>query len=382
MNATLPKRQGSRARRLKALIVKESYQVVRDPSSILIAFVLPMILLFLFGYGLSLDSNRIPVGLISEDLSASAASLSRAFFSTRYFDAHTYENRAALDTALTAGRIRGFIIIPEHFGRRLRERGLAAPVQVITDGSEPNTATFVQNYAQAVLANWLGQQGLEQARRAQARVALEPRVWYNPELESRRFLVPGSLSIIMALIGTLLTALVVAREWERGTMEALMATPIGIGEIIVGKLVPYFVLGLLSMGFCTFVAITLFGLPFRGSPILLTVVSALFLLAALGQGLLISTAARNQFVAAQAAIVSGFLPAVMLSGFVYEISSAPAPIRFISRLLPARYLVSSLQTLFLAGDVYPVLLHDMAFLALIAAFFFFVTARKTVKRLD
>ena len=372
---------GSLGRRLLALMVKETLQIVRDPSSILIAFVLPLILLFLFGFGLSLDATVTRVGLAVESTSEPAVSLASAFDGSSYFAVRTAPDRRAFTDDLVAGRIRGIIVIPATFAERFADLGDDATIQVITDGSEPNTARFVENYARGIWNNWLQQQAVEGEPRPTT-VALESRFWFNPELQSRFFLVPGSIAIVMALIGTLLTALVVAREWERGTMEAMMATPIGIVELLVGKLVPYFVLALISMALCTVLAVLLFGVPLRGSAVALTVISMAFLVPALGQGLLISAATKNQFVASQMALMSGFLPAFLLSGFIFEISSMPTVIQWITLIIPARYLIPSLQTVFLAGDVWALFLPDIGAMLLIGAVFFALTLRTTRKRLD
>jgi ABC-2 type transport system permease protein len=229
---------------------------------------------------------------------------------------------------------------------------------------------------------WLEQRALEQGRTLDPPVVAEQRVWFNPEVRSRNFLVPGLIAIIMTLIGTLLTALVVAREWERGTMEALMVTPVRIGEILLGKLIPYFVLGMGGMAISTAMAVWVFGVPFRGSFAVLVVVSALFMITALGMGLLISTVARSQFVAGQVAIIAAFLPAFILSGFIFDIASMPPVVRAITHVIPARYFVSSLQTLFLAGTVWPIVLSDGAALALMAAIFLGLTRRKSRKSLE
>lgn len=376
-----PTRSG-RARRLAAIVVKESIQVVRDPSSIIVAFVLPLILVFIFGYGLSLDADDLRIALVLKDGSPEARSLADGFLASGYFDVRAVaRDRREVEPELVAGRIRGYVVIGADFARRLAAGG-PAPVQVIADGAEPNTARFVHNYARGVLSSWLELRGIEQARPAGPPIELEPRFWFNPELASRNFLVPGSIAIIMTLIGTLLTALVVAREWERGTMEALMATPIGIAELLVGKLVPYFLLGIAAMALCVLLALGLFGVPLRGSFAALTLVSAVFLLAALGQGLLISAVSKNQFVASQLALMSGFLPSFLLSGFIFEISSMPAPIRALTYAVQARYLVSSLQTIFLAGDVWALLLPNMGAMLLIAAIFLLASARSTRKRLQ
>ena len=371
-----------RARRFKALVVKETIQVFRDPSSILIAFVLPLILLFLFGFGVSLDANRIKIGVVLEDTAPEVQSLAAAFTNSRFFDTRIARDRRAFEAELVAGHIRGIVVIPADFAARLKRRNIRAPVQVIADGTQPNTASFVQNYARGVWENWQQQRSLDEGAAAMQAITLEPRYWFNEELLSRNFLVPGSVAIIMTLIGTLLTALVIAREWERGTMEALFATPIGRAELLAGKIVPYFVLGMSSMLACTLVAVVLFGIPLRGSLPALIAVSAAFLCPALGQGYLISAATKNQFVASRLALFSGFLPAMLLSGFVFEISSMPTVVQAITLILPARYFVSSLQTLFLAGDIWSLLLPGVAIMLAIGCLFFGLAVRVTRKRLD
>lgn len=371
-----------RARRLKALLVKESLQVVRDPSSILIAFVLPLILLFLFGYGVSLDARQVRLGVVLEDTGPEARRLAGAFVATPFFDALPAFDRRDLIPDLVGGRLRGLVVIPQDFARRLYAPGGMARVQAITDGSETNTANFVANYAQGTLATWASQEATLAGRTAEPLVALQTRFFYNVELNSRYSLVPGSLAIIMAIIGSLLTALVVAREWERGTMEALLATPLSAPEIVIGKLVPYFALGMASMAVCTAVAFFLYGIPFRGSLPALAVAAAAFLLAALGQGFLISTVTRNQFLASQAALVSAFLPAFILSGFVFEIASMPWIIRTLTRIIPARYFVTNLQTLFLTGDVWALLGPNALVCLAIAGVFFALTLKKTPRRLE
>ncbi|MBA3814244.1 MAG: ABC transporter permease [Alphaproteobacteria bacterium] len=354
---------------------------MRDPSTLLIAFVLPLIMIFLFGYGVSLDADKIKIGIILEDTSTEARSLVNAFLATPYFDGRTGYDRLALEEDLTAGRLRGVVAIPSDFSRNIN-RGTKATIQVMLDGSETNTAKFVLNYAEGVVANWNLQRGIEKTPLPPPPIKLEPRIWFNPELSSRNVLLPGSVAIIMSLIGTLLTALVVAREWERGTMEAMMSTPIRIREMLLGKLIPYFLLGLGSMSLCVSLSVTLFGVPFRGSYLVLLLATSGFLLASLGQGLLISTLTRNQFVAGQIAIMAGFLPAFILSGFIFEISSMPWPIQAITYLLPPRYFVTILQSAFLAGVIWDLIIPNFLAMLVIASFFFIITARKTVKRLD
>jgi ABC-2 type transport system permease protein len=283
---------------------------------------------------------------------------------------------------ITEGKVRGFIVIPSYFSEFRKNRNLVAPIQVIADGSEPNTANFVQIYVQGAFSNWLRQQEVSERKQGLPLVQIENRVWYNEQLSSRYFIFSGSIAIIMTLIGTLLTALVVAREWERGTMEALMSTPVGILELVLGKLIPYFALGMISMLICVFVTVVGFGLPLRGSFFLLMFVTAIFLLGALGLGLMISTIVKNQIVAYQISIVAGFLPAYILSGFLFEISSMPFLIQLLTYLLPARYFVQSLQTIFLVGNVWSLILYNLIPLVLIGLIFFAITAAKTVKRLD
>lgn len=369
-------------RRLWALIKKEFYQIIRDPSSILISVGLPAILMFLYGFGVSLDLDHLRIGLLLEDTSPTAISFEQSLTNSPYFTVKRASNREELYRGITDGTIRGFVVVPSYFTEYLNRPGKEAPIQVIADGSETNTANFVQNYVQSAWQIWLNQQEINGQSEGFALVKSQPRFWFNEELYSRNFLIPGSLAIIMTLIGTLLTALVIAREWERGTMEALMSTPVTITEILIGKLIPYYILGLGSMTLCVLIAVFLYNVPLRGSYLTLLFVSSVFLFSALGLGLLISTLARNQFVASQAAIVTAFLPAFMLSGFLFEIASMPMFIRGITYLLTARYFVSCLQTLFLVGNIWSLIFYNVVPMILIGSIFFGITAKKTVKRLD
>ncbi|RFB90813.1 hypothetical protein B5K08_17915 [Rhizobium leguminosarum bv. trifolii] len=368
-----------RLRRLFALVRKESFQAIRDPSSILIAFVLPLILLFLFGYGVSLDTTRTRIGLVTEELTPLTQDLSASFQASRYFDVAMGRDRRLFEEELVLGKVRGIVVIPADFTTRYTADNRPA-IQVIVDGSDPNTANFVQNYAQGAIANWEQQRQADVASRTPA-IAVEQRFWFNPELTSRNFLVPGSIAIVMTLVGTLLTSLVVAREWERGTMEAMMATPVTAVELLTGKILPYFLLGLTSMTLCVLLAVFLFGVPFRGSVAALYALSAAFLIPALGQGLLISTATKNQFLASQLALISAFLPAFLLSGFLFEINSMPAVIQWITFIVPARYLIPSLQTVFLAGDIWPMFGRAIFVMLTIGAVMFVLAARSTRKRI-
>jgi drug efflux transport system permease protein len=369
------------ARRVAALVRKEMLQVLRDPSSILIGFILPLLLLFLFGFGVSLDLKNVRVCVVVEVPTPAAASFAASFGHSRFFAAIETRDRRRCAGDLVAGSVKGIVVLPARFAAD-SARGGPAPIQVLVDGSDPNTAGLVQNYVQSLWTTWLAQQRAEDAAAPAPMVTVVPRIWFNPAHDSADFLLPGLVAVNMTLIGTLLTALVVAREWERGTMEALMSTPIGIVELMVGKLAPYFVLGMTAMALSVATAILVFAVPFRGSFAVLAAVSAVFLLCMLAFGLLISTIARNQFVASQAALIVGFLPAVMLSGFLFEIASMPLPIRLLADIMPARYFVPSLQTLFLAGDIASVLVPNLLALAAIAAILLAAAARVTRLRID
>lgn len=374
-------RPPGRRRRLIGLIRKESVQVVRDPSSIAIAFVLPLILLFLFGYGVSLDSEHVKVGVVVEAPTAYTQSFVASLAYSHSFDVSVFRAPQPAKEDLIAGRLMGAVVLRNDFSDAL-ERGDVPSIQVLVDGTDPNTARIVEGYVQGAWQKWLQHQAMDRGRPIIVPVEMDSRVRFNPAVRSRNFLIPGLIAIIMSLIGTLLTALVVAREWERGTMEALMATPIAIGELIVGKLVPYFVLGMSGMALSVGMGVWLFDVPLRGSLFVLFGTGAVFMVAALAMGLLISTVARNQMAASQIGIVAAFLPAMMLSGFVFDIGSMPHVIQGITYILAARYFVSILQTLFNAGDVWSVIVPDTLAMAAIALFFLVVTARKTRKRLD
>ena len=375
-----------RLRRVAGLIRKESLQIVRDPSSFLIAVVLPLLLLFIFGFGVTLDLRRVPIGVVVEQSTPEADSFLASFRNSRYFEVHFARHRAEVEEDLVSGRLKGVVVLASDFGARLG-RGETAPIQVLVDGSDPNTAGLVVDYVQGLWTNWVQQEALSQAGlvdrpKAAPLVTAEPRVWFNPDLNSKYALLPGAVGIVLTLIGTLLTALVVAREWERGTMEALLATPVTPGELLVGKVVPYFALGMIAMALSVTITVFGFGVPFRGSVLALLGVSSAYLLVMLGLGLLISTVMKNQFAASQAAIISAFLPAFELSGFIFEIDSMPAPIRWLTRVLPARYFVSSLQTIFLTGDVPSVLVPNSLVLLIMAAGFFFALVSATRGRLE
>jgi ABC-2 type transport system permease protein len=367
--------------RLRGLIRKEFLQILRDPSSIAIAFVLPVVLLLLFGYGVSLDAKHVPIALVVDQPGAGTASFTGSFRHLIYFDPVSMPNMHEAEEAMLEGRVDAIVHLRSDFGRKMYREG-GTPVQVIVNGVNANTARIVIGYGSGVWANWLAQYARDNGLALQAPVQIEQRVWFNSELRSRDYLVPGLIAIIMTLIGALLTALVVSREWERGTMESLMSTPVHIAEILLGKVVPYFVLGTGGMLLSVAMAVWLFGVPLRGSFLLLFFVASLFLLVALGMGLLISTVARNQFVASQIALIVTFLPAFLLSGFIFEISSMPKVVQLITHIIPARYFVSLLHTIFMAGDIGAVIWPNALALAVMALLLFGLVRRISRKRLD
>ncbi len=374
------------AQRLWALTKKEALQIVRDPSSIVIAFVLPLTLLFLFGYGLSLDAREIRLGIALEDGGQPARDLARRFAANPYFSPSLAASRQELLPALVTGELKSVLIVPQgtsaalYFNQNLlsqnlnQNSGRKATLQLLTDGSYPNSGALAENYTLAAILQWGGE-----LSRTSLPIVVEPHFRYNDELESRYSLIPGIMAVIMALIGTMLTALVVAREWERGTMEALFSTPVSALELLLGKLIPYYLLAIFSTFFSLALAVSLFGVPFRGSLLALFAVASLFMMSALGHGLIISTLSKNQYVASFAALLSAFLPVVLLSGFIFELNSMPFIQRAIAAVLPARYLVTCLQTLFLAGDVWPLLIPNMIRLGLLGLFFLAATLRYTKK---
>ncbi len=379
---TSPQRdRKARGMRLRGLIRKEFIQIVRDPSSIAIAFVLPLVLLLIFGYGVSLDAKDVPIGVVVEQATPETSSFCASFEQSPYFDPRRFSRIREAEEALRWGEIKGIVWLRGDFAEQLLS-GATAPIGVFVNGVDANTARLVQGYVQGAWSTWLLDYARSRGRPLALPVKLDERVWFNPGLRSRDYLVPGLVAVIMTLIGALLTALVVAREWERGTMEALMVTPVTIREILLGKLVPYFILGMGGLLFSVAMAVWVFEVPLRGSLLVLLATSALFLVAALGMGLLISTLAKDQFVAALVAMLATFLPAFILSGFIFDIGSMPAPIQWLTHIIAARYYVAILQTVFLAGDVWVVVLTNVLALLFLTAIFISLVRRRTRKRLE
>ena len=370
---------GTSTRRVLALIRKEMLQVMRDPSSIALALVMPVILILVFGYGLSLDVQNVPVAVVMENPTPDATDLAGGFRLSPYFHASFTTSMTTAEEWMKDRKVDAIVRLRANLARELQLGN--APVQVIAYGVDANRARIIQGYAQGVVKLWAARKSSNQGGSGAGPVRIQSRTWYNDAVDSHYFLVPGLVVLIMTLIGALLTSLVMAREWERGTLEALFVTPVRIYEILLGKTVPYFILGMGGLMLTVVAGRYLFGVPLRGSLVVLIGVSSLYLLVALGIGLLISSATRNQFVASQLALVITFMPAFILSGFIFDIASMPRAVQLITHLLPARYYVTLLQTVFLAGNVWSVILPNSAVLAVMAAVLLLLTRRKTQKRL-
>ncbi len=364
------------------LVKKETLQIIRDPSSILIAFILPLILLLIFAYAVNLDNNKIRLGLLVEGYDHQANDIIDSFKGTEYLEVIRYINRSDLQTALIRGDIKAALIVPNDFAKNIGDPNNTAHLQVLSDASDPNIALFISSYAQGVLSNWQRIFMQEQSITGPTQIQIEPVIWFNPELKSRNFILPGSIAIIMTLVGMILTALVISREWERGTMESLLTTKISKMDFILSKYIAYYGLALCSTLFCTVLCVFVFHVPFRGSFIVYLIVSSLFIATALGQGFIVSTLAKNQFLAAITSAMLGFLPAVMLSGFLFEISSMPTAISWITYFIPARYFAPAINNLFLGGNIWSIILPQSFFLLIGALLLFFIMYKITKERLE
>ena len=367
--------------RMRGILRKETLQILRDPSSIALAIVMPLVLLFIFGYGVTLDAEHIPIAVVSADTGPMAGDMVARFDLSPHFATTRLHSMAEAVQQLNEQRIDGIIRLQNDFSRRLHN-GEQAPVQLIVNGIDANRARLIQGYVRSVMGEWAMQRRARGEEAATPPVSVAPRVWFNEESDSRNFMVPGLITLIMTLIGILLTALVIAREWERGTMEALLVTPLRRVDLLLGKVIPYYLLGMIGMGLSVVVSVTVFNVPFRGSIGALLLLSSLFMLASLGFGLLLSAAIRIQFVAAQVSILAGYLPAFFLSGLLFDLESTPRFIRVISHAVPARYFVAISHTLFMAGDIWPILLPNGLVLAGMAVFFIGLAFRNITKRLE
>jgi ABC-2 type transport system permease protein len=373
--------------RLLAVARKEVVQIVRDARSLIIVVLMPAVLVLLFGYGVNLDLTGMPVYVLDQDGSQQSQDMLKHFQASEYFHVERVVNSyPELRRALDDGHAKMGIVIPWDFSQRLSD-GRPVVVQALVDGSDDNTANVLIGYTQAVVQgysaqiqmDWLHARGLSIQPAA---MSVATRTWYNEDLESSAFIIPGVLALVMSVIGAFLTSLTIAREWERGTMEQLISTPVTAMEIMLGKLAPYFVLGMLDTVISATIAIYWFHVPFRGSWITLMGASALFMVVVLAMGFLISVLAKNQFAASQIALLITFLPAFLLSGFLFSIEQMPIALQWITRVLPARYYVSALKDIFLKGTPARLLSAELIPLAVFALVLAVVATRSFHKRLE
>jgi ABC-2 type transport system permease protein len=370
----------SKWRRIWALTRKETRQVLRDPSSIAIGIIFPLMMILLFGYGLSLDVSKVSVAVVDEDASEDSAALISAFRLSPYFNVKATRSTADAKALVLNRKADSVLLIPSDFSRRWHAG--AAEVELLVNGTDANQARIMQGYAAGPIALWSAAQPESPAAKSTGTAIVVDRMWFNEANDSHYFLVPGLIVLVMTIIGAFLTAMVVAREWERGTLEALFVTPMRPGEFLISKTLPYFALGMIGFVLCLLAGQFLFHVPLRGSLSLLCLASMIYLIVALGIGLLVSTMVKSQFLASQLAMTLTFLPAMMLSGFLYDLRSMPAFIRGITYALPARYAVTLLQTLYLAGDVGSVIWLNLAILTAMAVSLMLATRLATRKQLS
>ncbi|MBZ5573652.1 MAG: ABC transporter permease [Acidobacteriia bacterium] len=354
--------------RFLAVARKEIVQILRDSRSLIIVLIMPVVLVLLFGYGVNLDLKHLPIYVYDRDGRQQSQDLLKRFQASDYFEiVRVVNDYPAVGRALDEGDAKMGIVIPWDFSQRLQD-GRPARIQALVDATDDNTANVLIGYAQAIVQGyssdiqvaWLRDRG----QFAQSvPLSVETRTWYNENLESSAFIVPGVLALVMSVIGAFLTSLTIAREWERGTMEQLVSTPVTPLEIMLGKLAPYFVIGMLDVIVCALIAVYWFQVPFRGSPVTLLVSSAMFMVVVLALGFFISVVAKNQLAASQIALLTTFLPAFLLSGFLYAIEQMPIILQWITRVLPARYYVSVLKKVFLKGTPVTLLYADLVPLA-------------------
>ncbi len=378
---------GLRPRRLAAVARKEFIHVLRDPRALGIAIVLPMIMLMIFGYALTLDLDRVPLAVWDQSATPQSRELVARFGGSRYFAlAGSPDSYPAVESTLARGEAMMALVIPVDFGRRVAA-GRRTQVQVLADGSDANTTTLALSYAEAIVRGYSQDILVQRARGSTGRVPAMPldlrfRAWFNTDMESRIFIVPGLIAVIMMLITALLTSLTVAREWETGTMEQLVSTPLRGTELILGKLVPYFAIGMLDMLLSVLAGRFLFDVPIRGSLVLLFAVSAVYLVGALSLGILISAKTRTQLLASQFAFVATFLPAFLLSGFMFDIRNMPGPLQAVTYLIPARYFVAFLRGLYLKGTGLAELWPECVLMTVFAVLMLVAAVRSFRKRLD
>lgn len=357
-------------RRLWAVARKEALHIRRDPRSLALAIGIPMLMIVLFGYALTLDVDRVPFVLWDQSHTPASRELAARFSASRYFSLQgAVTGDRALARAIDTREARLALVIDADYGEALAA-GRAARVQAIVDGSDSNTAAIVLGYVQAIAATIDQDLALQQMQRiggaATVPFELRPRVWFNADLESKNYIIPGLIAVIMGLIAALLTSLTIAREWERGTMEQLVSTPVKPAELILGKLLPYFAVGMLDVLIAVLMAVFVFDVPLRGNVVLLFAMAAVFIIGTLAQGILISTLARGQLLASQLAMVSTFLPAFLLSGFMFAIPNMPVVVQAITVIVPARYFVALVKGIYLRGVGLETLWPDAVFLGIFA----------------
>jgi ABC-2 type transport system permease protein len=373
--------------RVSAIARKECIHILRDPRSLGMAIAIPMLLLVLFGSALTLDVDHVPMVVHDESESHASRDFISRFTGSNYFDLRrTVDSYREVEQAIDSGQALLAIIVPSEFSRNI-ESGRVAPVQVIVDGSDSTTASVAMGYVQAVALTYSQDIAIEQAKRIgnvtlHSPLDLRPRVWFNPDMESKNYIIPGLIAVITMVIAALLTSLTVAREWERGTMEQLISTPVKSQELILGKLLPYFLIGMLDVLLAVLMGQFVFGIPLRGNACLLFGMAAIFLTGTLSLGMVISIVSKSQPLAIQLAMMSTFLPSFLLSGFVYSIHNMPKPIQLITWLIPARYFVALLKGIYLKGVGLKVLAGDAALLALFAIVMVGIANVSFRKRLD
>ena len=373
--------------RLLAVAKKELLHIVRDTRSLGIVVVMPVALMLLFGYGVNLDLKRIPICVYDQDGSQQSQDLLKRFQASEYFRIiRAVNNNAEIARALDSGEARMGFVVPWDFSRRLNGGG-SVDVQAVVDATDNNTANVLMGYTQAVVQGYSSDVQLEwlQAHGQPVQptpLSIQTRTWYNEDLESSAFIVPGVLALVMSVIGAFLTSLTIAREWERGSMEQLISTPLTSMEIMLGKLAPYFLLGMLDVAVCVVIAVGWFHVPFRGSYLTLGLCSALFLIVVLSLGFFISVIAKSQLAASQVALIITFLPAFLLSGFLFAIEQMPIALQWITRILPARYYVSILKKIFLKGTTAANLGSDLWPLVAFAILLALIATRSFHKRLE